>query len=291
MKTGIFSILPDKASDPAIVAKRAEGLGFASYFVPDHPILPVDYSVAYPGRAPGADSDPDYLWKMPDPLVSLARAGAVTENLLLGTGVLLVPERNPLHLAKEVASLDHYTDGRLLFGIGAGWNKEEAEILGCDFPHRWTHTKECVQVMKSCWTEEESSYSGKYFDVPPVKCFPKPARKPHPPILLPSIMMGGEWAKRVFHRIVEYGDGWLPVVKSVDQLVDGMNQIASIAKEKGRDPDEFEVIVLGAPGQWTTKSSHRELEKVGINHVVLWLQGSNLEEIDKELVSLSEELF
>lgn len=291
MKTGIFSIQPDKESDPAAVAKRAEELGFASYFVPDHIILPVEYSEPYPGRAPGATSDPDYLWKMPDPLVALARAGAVTEKLLLGTGVLLVPERNPLHLAKEVASLDHFTDGRLLFGIGAGWNKEEAEILGCDFPHRWTHAKECIQVMKSCWTEDESFYKGKYFDIPPIKCFPKPARKPHPPILLPSIMFGGKWAQRVFHRIVEWGDGWLPVAQSIEQLVDGVNQITAIAKEKGRDPDELEVIVLGAPGQWTTKSAQKELEKAGIDHVVLWLQGENLDEIDNELVRFSEELF
>jgi len=291
MKTGVFSVLPDKQRDPAWVAKRAEELGFASYFVPDHPILPVEYSEPYPGRPAGADSDPDYLWQMPDPLVALARAGAVTEILLLGTGVLLVPERNPLHLAKEVASLDHFTDGRVIFGIGAGWNKEEAEILGCDFPHRWTHAKECVQVMKACWTEEESSHKGHYYDFPPVRCFPKPGRSPHPPILLPSIMLGGQWAKRVFHRMVEWADGWLPVVENVEQLIDGKNQIAEIAKAKGRDPDEFDIVLLGAPGQWTSRAEHKQLERAGIDHVVLWLRGDGIDAIDREMVGLAEELF
>ena len=290
MKTGIFSILPDKQSDPAAVASRAEELGFASYFVPDHLILPVEYSVRYPGNL-GDGPDPDYLWKMPDPLMALSRASSVTENLLLGTGVLLVPERNPLHLAKEVASLDHFSGGRFLFGIGAGWNPEEGEILGCDFPHRWTHTRECVEVMKACWTEEISEHSGKYYEYPPLRCFPKPHRRPHPPVLLPSIMLGGEWAKQVFRRIARWGDGWLPVVEDVSQLIDGRNQIEEACKAEGRDPDEIQIIVLGAPGQWTTKAEQKKLSDAGFDHVVLWLQGEDVESIHKEIGGFAEELF
>ena len=137
MKVGVFSILPDAAADPAVVAAHAEALGFASYWVPDHVILPVRYSTPYPGNLDGGP-DPDYLWQMPDPMIALMRAATATRTIEVGTGVLLVPERHPLHLAKEIASLDAYSGGRFHFGIGAGWNKEECEILGGDFEHRWS---------------------------------------------------------------------------------------------------------------------------------------------------------
>ena len=189
MNVGIFSILPDAQADPAIVAKHAEDLGFVSYWVPDHIILPVTYSLGYPGN-PGDGPDPDYLWQMPDPMIALMRAATATTKLEVGTAVLLVPERNPLHLAKEIASLDSYSNGRFQFGIGAGWNKEECEIFGGDFEHRWSQVREAIEVMKTCWVDDESEHHGKYYDYPPVKCYPKPAQSPYPPIYLPSIMFG-----------------------------------------------------------------------------------------------------
>ena len=115
MKVGVFSILPDAAADPAVVAAHAEALGFASYWVPDHVILPVRYSTPYPGNLDGGP-DPDYLWQMPDPMIALMRAATATRTIEVGTGVLLVPERHPLHLAKEIASLDAYSGGRFHFG-------------------------------------------------------------------------------------------------------------------------------------------------------------------------------
>ena len=178
MKIGVFSILPDMTADPAVVAKHAEALGFDSYWVPDHTILPVSYQEQYPGVAPG-EPGPDYLWKMPDPLIALMRAAAVTEKIQLGTGILLVPERNALLAANMIASLDYFSGGRVLLGIGAGWNRSECEILGGDFPHRWGQTKDHILAMKALWTQEESEYQGKYVNFPPVRCFPKPARKPH----------------------------------------------------------------------------------------------------------------
>ena len=148
MRIGVFSIQPDAAADPAIVAKHAEEVGFSSYWVPDHIVVPVHYSTPYPGN-PGGGPDPDYLWQMPDPLITLMRAATATSTIEIGTGVLLVPERHPLHLAKEIASLDHFSGGRFQFGIGAGWNKEESEMLGGDFEHRWTQVREAIEVMKS----------------------------------------------------------------------------------------------------------------------------------------------
>jgi probable F420-dependent oxidoreductase len=290
MKVGIFSILPDAEADPAIVAKHAEDLGFASYWVPDHLILPVQYSTPYPGNPRPGAPDPDYLWKMPDPIVALMRAATATTRLEVGTGVLLVPERNPLHLAKEIASLDSFSGGRFHFGIGAGWNKEESEILGGDFEHRWTQVREAIEVMKTCWMDEVSEYHGKYYDFPPVRCFPKPVQRPHPPVYLGGIMFGDQWAKRVFNRIVRYGDGWLPVVQNVAQVVDGMNQLSEIATAAGRDPASLRVTVFGAQHQWRKRADIDAFAALGVEQVTIWINGRYTDEILRELDALARDV-
>jgi len=265
MKIGVFSILPNMAADPAVVAKHAEALGFDSYWVPDHTILPVTYSDQYPGVRPG-EPGPDYLWQMPDPLIALTRAATATRTILLGTGIILVPERNPLLAAKMVASLDSFAGGRFLMGIGAGWNREECEILGGDFDHRWGQTKDYILAMKQLWTQAESEYHGKYVDFPPVRCFPKPAQRPHPPILL-----GGFTAERVYQRIAEWGDGWLPVLESVDQFREGVERLKRAADAAGRNYGELTKTVFGIKGQWETPEEIRALEAAGADRVVMWL--------------------
>ena len=148
MNIGVFSPMPSAVADPAVVAKRAEELGFESYWVPDHPILPVGAEKEYPGASSDSDeSAVAFLSRIPDPLIVLARAGAVTRNIKLGTGVYLVPERHPIISAQQIATLDEACQGRFLFGIGAGWNKTECELLGCDFPHRWGQTKDSIAAM------------------------------------------------------------------------------------------------------------------------------------------------
>jgi alkanesulfonate monooxygenase SsuD/methylene tetrahydromethanopterin reductase-like flavin-dependent oxidoreductase (luciferase family) len=174
MKIGVFLLASEQSADPAVVARRAEELGFASFWVPEHPILPVHYSSRYPGSPDG--SIPAAVGIIADPFVALARASAATSAIQLGTGVCLVPERNPLLLAKEIATLDHYSGGRFLFGIGAGWLKEETEIMGGDFAHRWTQTRDAILAMKELWTKDESEYHGRYYNFPAVRSFPKPAR-------------------------------------------------------------------------------------------------------------------
>lgn len=290
MKVGIFSIQPDAAADPAEVAAHAEALGFASYWVPDHIVLPVNYSTPYPGN-PGDGPDPDYLWQMPDPLIALMRAATATKTIEVGTAVLLVPERNPLHLAKEIASLDSFSQGRFHFGIGAGWNKEECELFGGDFEHRWSQVREAIEVMKTCWVDTHSEHHGKYYDYPAVKCFPKPAQSPYPPIYLPSIMFDGQWARRVFRRIVKWGDGWLPVVKSVDQVVDGMTQLNEIADELGAADKHFRVTVLGAEGQWRQREDVQAFMDVGVEQLVLWLKERDSDNIKRELDTLAAAVF
>lgn len=153
-----------------------------------------------------------------------------------------MPERNPLLLAKEVATLDLVSRGRFLFGIGAGWLREEAELLGADFAHRWTQTREAILAMKELWTQDEASYQGTYFRFPPVWCYPKPVQKPHPPIIL-----GGE-AKNVLKRVVEWGDGWLPRARevSVDDIATARKTLDRLATEAGRDPKSLTISVFRA---------------------------------------------
>lgn len=289
MKIGVFSIRPDAIADPAIVAKHAEDLGFASYWVPDHIVVPVTYSTPYPGNL-GSGPDPDYLWQMPDPLIALTRAATATTTLEVGTGVLLVPERHPLHLAKEIASLDAYSDGRFHFGIGAGWNKEESEILGGDFEHRWSQVKEAIAVMKACWTQDISAHQGHYYQVPPVRCFPKPVQQPHPPVYLGGIMFGNQWARRVFQRIVEWGDGWLPVIREIPQLIDGRAQLQQLCEEAHRDPASIRITVFGAVDQWRQRKKLDALAAAGAEHVTLWLRGNTSAEMQSEMDILAKEL-
>ncbi|MEH6639414.1 MAG: LLM class F420-dependent oxidoreductase [Porticoccaceae bacterium] len=265
MDVGVFSILPDMSADPAVIAKRAEELGFESYWVPDHPIFPVTFSTEYPGVEPGA-APPDYLWQMPDPLMSLMRAATATKKIKLGTGIMLVPERNPLLTAQLVATLDAASEGRFLMGIGAGWNREECEILGGNFDRRWGQTKDYILAMKELWTQDESEYHGEFIDFPPVRCYPKPHTRPHPPVLL-----GGFTAKLVYKRIAEWGDGWLPIVQSVEQFSEGVENLKRAADAANRDYSELTKTVFGINDQWRKPEEIRALEQAGADRVVVML--------------------
>jgi probable F420-dependent oxidoreductase len=282
MDIGVFFFTSGESADPAIIAKKAEDLGFASIWVPEHPVLPVHTTVGYPA-APDKPI-PRTVGIISDPFVALARASATTTKIKLGTGICLVPERNPLLLAKEIATLDHYSNGRFLFGIGAGWQKEETEIMGGDFPRRWTQTRDSILAMKELWTTDESEYHGKYYDFPAVKCFPKPAQKPHPPVLL-----GGS-AKNVFKRTVEWGDGWLPVSVSPKTIKQGRETLNEMATAAGRDPVSISVMAFGQPGQLRKKENLDGLEEAGAEHAIIWLNKFDEAEVIEELETLAAEL-
>ena len=165
MKVGVSSSINSESLDVTLLAKKAEDLGFESFFVPEHTIMPVESSSRYAGSADGVI--PEYMAYMVDPLITLTRVSAATEKINLGTAVLLVPEHNPILLAKEIATLDYFSGGRFLFGIGAGWHREESEIMGGDFEHLWTQTRDAILAMKELWTKDEAEYHGRYYDSPP----------------------------------------------------------------------------------------------------------------------------
>ena len=239
MHIGVSNFPTGHSVDPAVLAKRAEELGFDSFWVPEHAIIPVQTTSRYPGSGDG--TIPENYDQIADPFIALSRASATTRTIELGTGICLVPEHNPLLLAKEVATLDHLSGGRFLFGIGAGWLKEETEIMGGNFPHRWTQTREAIEAMKELWTKDESEYHGEYYDFPPVRCYPKPARKPHPPILL------GGTARSVFKRIVDWGDGWMPTRATPEDIRQGREKLNELAAQAGRDPKSIQVIAYSLP--------------------------------------------
>jgi probable F420-dependent oxidoreductase len=282
---GVIQGLVDlESGDPAVIAKRAEELGFASYWAPEHTVMPVGSADSYPGKQEGEDP-PEALYRMPDPLIALSRASAVTTKIRLGTGVCLIPERNPLLTAKEVATLDHLSKGRFVFGIGAGWNEPECTVMGGDFAHRWSQTKESILAMKELW-KGEGEFHGNYYDFGPVVCKPVPAQRPHPPILLGSLAN-----PRVFKRVVEWGDGWIPFTTDLAEVAGGRATLSKFAADAGRDPSDIDVTVFSPPGCFRKASDVAEVEKAGADNVLLWLMGADEASLLSELEDLAGEVF
>ena len=235
MDIGVTARASSNSVDPAELAKRAEELGFESFWLPEHPILPVHTASRYGGTPDG--SIPASMADIGDPLIALAMAAATTSAIKLGTSISLVPEHNPLMQAKQIATLDKFSGGRFLFGIGAGWLREETEIMGGNFERRWGQTREAILAMKELWTREEAEFHGRFYDFPPVKCSPKPVQQPHPPVLL------GGYAANVFKRVVAWGDGWMPVRVTEEQVRAGRATMDELAEAAGRDPSTIQLIV------------------------------------------------
>ncbi|MEV4420149.1 TIGR03619 family F420-dependent LLM class oxidoreductase [Patulibacter sp. NPDC049589] len=278
---GIFQVVADRTADPAIVAKRVEELGFHSYWLGDHTIYPVVNEDLYP-RLEEVE-EPSYLPYIGDPLMALARAGAVTDRIKLGTAICLVAERNPILLAKQVATLDDHTGGRVLLGVGGGWNRAQCEILGGDFDRRWAHVRDHVHAMKALWTDDPSSYEGRYASFPPVRCFPKPVSSPHPPILL-----GSNGTSTSFKRVAGWGDGWMPhSIESAESYADGVATIRELAGEAGRDVDALQFSVVATEGQYRTADEILALGAAGADRVNIWLLEADLDGILRELDELA----
>ena len=271
MKIGIDTILNSESVDIAELAPEVEKLGFESIWTGDQPTLPVK-----------TENDVPREWgDIPDPLIMLARASAVTETLKLGTAVYVVTERNPLTIAKEIASLDMYSNGRFIFGIGTGSIKEEAVLLNSDFEHRWTQAKEGVLAMKELWTKEESEFHGKYYDFPPVYCYPKPISKPHPPILLGSMI------DKVFGRIINYANGWIPIGVQPDVVQKGRETLDKMATENNVDPNKFDITVLGVKPD---KKLLSQFEKACANRVTISLKTDTKANSVKQLNQIASEV-
>ncbi len=277
MKIGISMSVTASMGDFGVIAEKIESLGFDSVWLPEHPVMPVKHNSVYAGTSDG--SIPKQMYLGVNPLIALSRASSVTTNLGLGTAVNLITEHNPLDLAKLIATLDFYSDGRFLYGIGTGWFREEAEIMGADFDHRWTQAREYVLAMKEIWTKEEPEFHGKYVDFPPIICYPKPVQTPHPPVLL-----GGN-AKNVLKRVVKWGDGWLPIRLSPEEIVDAKQNILELCDAEKRDPDTIQITMHSLPADKQLISRYKE---AGVDRVLVGVSSVSQQDIFDELEGIAE---
>lgn len=242
MKIGIFVGLTANSMPVTRLAKKIEALGFESFWLPDHILMPVEMA----SRSPSGASAPDHYRRMVDPLVALAAAAGVTERLRLGTAVLVLPLRNPLVTAKAVATLDLVSQGRLSLGIGAGWVREEADILGGDFPNRWRQAREHIEAMKVCWSPGAASFSGEYIRFPEIHSEPAPLQRPHPPVLVAAD------GPKALGRVAEMGDGWIAhAARTPPEVIEaGRKNLERAWAERGGQsgsrPGAPEITIFGA---------------------------------------------
>jgi probable F420-dependent oxidoreductase len=252
VKFGVSIFPTDYAIGMDELAPAAEQAGFESLWVAEHSHIPTNRLSPWPG---GSELPKQY-WHTMDPFIALTVAATASKTLRLGTGICLLVERDPIHTAKEVASVDHVSNGRFIFGVGGGWNREEMADHGTDFSQRWKLLRERVEAMKAIWTQEIAEYHGEMVDFGPMLSWPKPAQKPHPPVIL-----GGSGPK-ILERVVRYGDGWMP---NRGQVIERVPELQRLAKAAGRDP----IPVTAYP-----RPSAEDIERyaqAGIERCIYWL--------------------
>jgi len=225
MEFGLMMFPSDEAVDPVTLGRAAEDAGFESLFFPEHTHIPASRESAWPG----GDELPREYSHLYDPFVALSAVAARTERLRIGTGICLVVERDPITLAKEVASLDRLSGGRFELGIGAGWNREEMRHHGTDPRVRMAVMRERVLAMREIWTRDEPEFHGEHVDFDPLWSWPKPVQQPHPPVLV-----GGD-GPTVFDRVLEYGDAWFPNTRDIDGLPRRIAELRRRGAESGRE--------------------------------------------------------
>lgn len=284
MKVGLLAFITDQTAGPALVAHKAEALGFDSLWLPEHPIIPVRHRTPYPV---GDGTIPENYARLPDPFVALALAAGATTRIKLGTGICLVPEREPMVMAKEVATLDFYSGGRVLFGIGGGWLADETEIFGVEFRKRWPVTREYVAAMKRLWTEPQASFEGEFVRFAPVKSYPKPVQKPHPPVIIGAGGLGAG-NERALRDVVAMGDGWMPIVLTPPQLAEELARLHRMCAEAGRDYNAMDIsMLLMAPGDDPAREL-RDYAAAGAQRLVLTVNALEPSGYERELERLAK---
>jgi probable F420-dependent oxidoreductase len=224
---------------PGMLGRMLEERGFESLWVPEHSHIPVTRSTPFPG---GGDLPRPY-YDIMDPFLVLTAAAVATTTLKVGTGVCLINQRDPIHTAKMVSSIDQLSGGRFLFGVGNGWNREEMEHHGTDFPTRHKLSRERIEAMQAIWTQDTAEYHGEFVDFAPMQTWPKPVQKPHPPLIV-----GGAWPYGA-RRAVRYGNGWIPRAgrPQYDDVTNFLPQFRELARAAGRDPAELPITIFRVP--------------------------------------------
>jgi probable F420-dependent oxidoreductase len=259
MDIGFLLAVTDQTGDIAHIARTLESSGYESVWIPEHPVTLFPFTPD--------NKLPEHYARWPDPFVALTVAACATTKLKLGTGICLLPEREPLLTAKIAASLDFYSNGRLLLGVGAGWLREETEVMGANFGSRWKLTRETVEAMRVLWTQREASYQGDLIKFAAVRSEPKPVQKPHPPILL------GAHGDKALDRVARTYDGWMPIVEGPDQLKRDVTALRKLVQERGRNPDQIAIAPFVDPGEnGLSLDDLKRYRDAGAQRVILFSQ-------------------
>jgi probable F420-dependent oxidoreductase len=256
VRLGVTAFLTDRAMAPADLARAAEERGFYSLYLPEHTHLPVSADTP-PALVEGVHAE-DYRRSL-DPFVALSTAASVTERILLGTGVVLVAQHDPIVLAKQIATLDHLSGGRVVFGMGFGWNRQEAADHGVDFGERREVAREHVLCMQALWSQDQAEYHGDHVHLDPCWSWPKPVQQPRV-----TTLVGGGAHASVFRAVAEYADGWLPIGGA--GLSEAIPLLRRATEEAGRDPDRVRVVPFGTV---PTEQKLAHYQGLGIDEVVL----------------------
>jgi probable F420-dependent oxidoreductase len=257
MQFGVFMFPTDYSISIVDLARAAEDHGFESLWVPEHTHIPTDRRTPWPG---GAELPREYSHPL-DPFIALGAAAAVTTRLKLGTGVCLVVERDPITLAKEVATLDYLSGGRFLFGVGGGWNVEEMANHGTEASQRWLLMRERILAMKAIWTHDEAEFHGKLVNFDRLWSWPKPVQQPHPPVIV-----GGN-GPRTLKRVLDYGDAWIPIHGRGPDLVERIGELARLTEEAGHAPIPVSIFGLRTVDEATLE----RYRKAGVRRFVIGL--------------------
>ncbi len=269
MELGLSLFSTERSGPVGDIAREAETLGFESLWFPEHMLIPVHYQSRYKRTPDG--TVPESFAHLPDPFIAAAMAAQATERLRVATGICILPQREVIATAKAAATLDRHSGGRLIMGVGAGWFPEEAAILGVpSFKRRWQALREGVEALRVLWTDEEAEYSGEFVRFPPVRVFPKPVQKPHPPVHL-----GVHDPRFAPRRVARYADGWCPGDLPVDEAADAVASVRRAAAERGRDPEGIEFSVVLTPDEGFPTVDHMaRYRAAGMRRIILRVMGA-----------------
>lgn len=273
MHIGIMMFSTDQTVQPAPLARLIEERGFEAMFLPEHSHIPATRTTPYPR---GGELPPEY-YRTHDMFVGLAAAATAAPRLTIGTGITVVPQHDPIHLAKLVASLDHVAEGRLVFGVGFGWNADEIEDHGVVFKERREVAREKMLAIRRLWTEELASFEGKYVNFGPSYMWPKPVQRPGPPVVI-----GGAAGPKLFRHIAEYADGWAPIGPRT--IMEGLPDLRRAFEDAGRDPA---AIRLHAFDHRSEPSLVEHYASLGVERLVINIAPLRQGELERTLDGLA----